>query len=130
MLADTDFYIDYMRGDAKALAKRRELIAEGDVLRATALTLHELHVGAALFHRPEEERRRIGTALLGLPILPYDARAARLGGEIEGTLQRGGIDVDRADIMNAAVAQIHGESILTRNLRDYRRIGGVTLESY
>ena len=130
MLGDTDFFIDLMRGEPRAVAKRRELDEKGIPLAATAMTLHELALGATLYVRPEEERARIHRVLRGIPVRSYDAQAASLGGELEGGLRLLKQIVDRADVMNGAVARLRKEPVLTRNLKDYTRIPGVTVETY
>jgi tRNA(fMet)-specific endonuclease VapC len=54
--------------------------------------------------------------------LPFDDLAAEAYGRIVGALRRKGIDVGTAASMIAAIARAHDLTIVTRNLRHFRRI--------
>lgn len=59
--------------------------------------------------------------LATLPILPYDAAAAAWHGRERARLQRKGISPSFADGQIAAIAKVHGLTVVTRNTADFRR---------
>jgi tRNA(fMet)-specific endonuclease VapC len=65
-----------------------------------------------------------------LPILPYDAAAARIHAEIRAERERGGGAMPFVDGQIAAVAMAHGLTLVTRNQKDFAAIAGLRLASW
>lgn len=130
MLADTSFLIDLMVGDKAAVEKAREIEAKGTPLIVSAPTVFELYVGIFLSRKAEEGKARILVVLESLPFLPLDVESSKAGGRIYGEKKRMGSTVDPEDAMVAGIARVHGEKVLTRNLKHFQGIEGVNVESY
>jgi tRNA(fMet)-specific endonuclease VapC len=130
LLADTSFLIDLMVGDKAAVEKAREIEAKGTPLIVSAPTVFELYVGISLSRKAEEEKARILVVLESLPFLPLDVESSKAGGRIYGEKKRVGSKVDPEDAMVAGIARVHGEKVLTRNLKHFQGIEGVNVESY
>ena len=130
MLADTSFLIDLMVGDKAAVEKAREIEAKGTPLIVSAPTVFELYVGISLGRKAEEEKARVLVVLESLPFLPLDVESSKAGGRIYGEKKRMGSTVDPEDAMVAGIARVHGEKVLTRNLKHFQGIEGVNVESY
>ena len=130
MLADTSFLIDLMVGDKAAVEKAREIDAKGTPLIVSAPTVFELYVGISLGRKAEEEKARVLVVLESLPFLPLDVESSKAGGRIYGEKKRMGSTVDPEDAMVAGIARVHGEKVLTRNLKHFQGIEGVNDESY
>ena len=130
MLADTSFLIDLMLGDGAAAEKAREIDAKGMPLLVSAPTVFELYVGLSLSKKAEEEKTRIMTVLESLPFLPLDLESSKEGGRIYGDKKRTGSPIDPEDAMVAGIARVHGEKVLTRNLKHFLNVAGVSVEQY
>lgn len=130
MLADTSFLIDLMVGDKAAVEKAREIEAKGTPLTVSAPTVFELYVGISLSRKAEEGKARVLAVLESLPFLPLDVESSKAGGRIYGEKKRMGSTVDPEDAMVAGIARVHGEKVLTRNLKHFQGIEGVNVESY
>lgn len=130
MLADTSFLIDLMVGDKAAVEKAREIEAKGTPLIVSAPTVFELYVGIFLSRKAEEGKARVLVVLESLPFLPLDVESSKAGGRIYGEKKRMGSTVDPEDAMVAGIARVHGEKVLTRNLKHFQGIEGVNVESY
>jgi predicted nucleic acid-binding protein len=130
LLADTSFLIDLMVGDKAAVEKAREIDAKGTPLIVSAPTVFELYVGISLGRKAEEEKARVLVVLESLPFLPLDVESSKAGGRIYGEKKRMGSTVDPEDAMVAGIARVHGEKVLTRNLKHFQGIEGVNVESY
>jgi tRNA(fMet)-specific endonuclease VapC len=97
-----------------------------------SITLGELIYGACrlgpqtsvLLDRIEE------TLLPNLPVLPFDVAAARQYGEVRAELERRGTPVGDADLRIAAIALAHGLTLVTGNVRHFRRVPGLAVESW
>jgi predicted nucleic acid-binding protein len=130
LLADTSFLIDLMVGDKAAVEKAREIEAKDTPLTVSAPTIFELYVGIYLSSKVEEEKNRILAVLESLPFLPLDIESSKAGGRIYAEKKRMGSTVEPEDAMIAGIARVHGEKVLTRNLRHFQGIEGVGIEAY
>ncbi len=130
MIADTTFLIDLMVGDEAAVKKAKEIEAKSNPLIVGAPTVFELYVGLSLSSKAEAEKTRITAVLESLPFLPLDLESSKAGGRIYGDKKRSGSTVDPEDAMIAGIAKIHGEKVLTRNLKHFQGIEGVAVEAY
>jgi predicted nucleic acid-binding protein len=130
LLADTSFLIDLMVGDKAAVERAREIEAKGTPLIVSAPTVFELYVGIFLSRKAEEGKARVLVVLESLPFLPLDVESSKAGGRIYGEKKRMGSTVDPEDAMVAGIARVHGEKVLTRNLKHFQGIEGVNVESY
>ena len=108
--------------DPKTLARLRR---HDGALATCAPVWHELVFGVSRL--PVSRRRRAldrylqEVILATLPILPYDAAAAAWHGRERARLQRKGISPSFADGQIAAIAKVHGLTVVTRNTADFRR---------
>ena len=129
MLLDTSFLIDLMDGDEDAVEKARELEAELVQQRVSSMTLFELYYGIARATKSESERQTVEDVLASKPIHPADTAVMRKAGRLAGELQNEGTPVGDGDVIIAATAEVVDESVLTRNVDDFERLG-VEIESY
>jgi tRNA(fMet)-specific endonuclease VapC len=121
------------RGDN--VAKRLKLIfsATGDqeaVLPAIGLT--ELAHGIYRARTPEVRARRelfIQELLVNVEVYAFTQETALLAGKIDGEQQARGITVPFSDLLIGATALLHGYSVLTVNIRDFRKIPGLRVLS-
>ncbi len=65
-----------------------------------------------------------------LPILPFDADAARRYGEIRAELERQGTPVGDADSRIAAIALVRSLVVVTGNIRHFRKVPHLTVENW
>ncbi len=57
------------------------------------------------------------------PLLPITPDIARRAGELRGRLAAQGATRSQADMFIAATAQVHGLTVVTRNIRDFEGCG-------
>jgi tRNA(fMet)-specific endonuclease VapC len=65
-----------------------------------------------------------------LPVLPFDAAAARRDGEVRARLERLGPPIGDADLRIAAIALARGLTVVTANARHFQRVPGLTVENW
>ena len=130
VIFDTSVLIALERGmlDPDRLVHGREQEPFGISVISAAELLHGVH-------RADTQKRRIKRAsyvekvLEHYSLYPFDLGAARIYAELWATLQTKGVRIGAHDLMIAATAISLGWSVATLDLRDYRRIEGLTLES-
>lgn len=122
IVSDTDCVIDYLRdrapnGGAIWRARRdREL-------GLSTVTVFELYFGAPSGRRFDEVTRFLARC----SILPVTAEAARQAALDGAALASAGRRLDVPDLLIAGVAKSLGLSLITRNVRHFSRVDGLTL---
>ena len=130
MIADTTFLIDILTDEPSAVAKANELEVGGIAVSVGAPTVFELYVGASRSRRSVEEKAKITSIVASLPQLPLDYESAKAAGEIYAGKVRAGSTIDTEDAMLAGISRVHREPILTRNVKHFSNIEGVSAETY
>jgi tRNA(fMet)-specific endonuclease VapC len=125
-LIDTNIAIHACDGFEPVLAKLAE--HEGAVL-LSALSLAELQRG--LYRHPQltaVRRERLETLLQVVPVLPFNARAAQIYGDI--LAQIGRVKSRDFDRLIAAHALATRSILVTANNADFTDVPGLTIENW
>jgi tRNA(fMet)-specific endonuclease VapC len=130
-LLGTDILSNLMkRAPASALVARLARVPPKDQF-TSSVTLGELLYGAHRSSRTAALLERIEETLLPeLPVLPFDAAAARRYGEIRAELERRGTPIGDADTRVAAIALSRGLKVVTGNERHFRQVPGLEIENW
>jgi tRNA(fMet)-specific endonuclease VapC len=130
-LLDTDILSNLMkRAPASALVTRLARIRPEDQF-TSSVTLGELLYGAHRSSRTAALLERIEETLLPeLPVLPFDAAAARRYGEIRAGLERRGNPIGDADTRVASIALSRRLTVVTGNERHFRQVPGLEIENW
>jgi tRNA(fMet)-specific endonuclease VapC len=130
-LLDTDILSNLMkRAPESALVARVARVPPQDQ-STSSVTLGELLYGAHRSSRTAALAERIEETLLAeLPILPFDAAAARRYGELRAELERRGTPIGDADTRVASIALSRGLKVVTGNERHFRQVPGLEIENW
>ena len=98
----------------------------------SSITLGELLYGAYRLptHTSLFLERIEGAILPNLPVLPFDAAAARRYGELRADLERQGTPIGEADLRIGAIALSRGLTVVTGNVRHFQRIPDLSVENW
>ena len=130
-LLDTDILSNLMkRAPASSLVMRLARVPPEDQF-TSSVTLGELLYGAHRSSRTAALLERIEETLLPeLPILPFDAAAARRYGELRAELERRGTSIGDADTRVASIALSRGLTVVTGNERHFQQVPGLEIENW
>jgi len=129
---DSTILVDVLRDLPSAKAKVRDL-EEEEPLRATEIGSFELYLGLQRLgeSRRTTEESRIKDLLDQMTLLPFERRSAVRAAEIAGAIRRRGQTISLADLFTAAIALGYGcDTIVTRDIADFRRVPGLRVETY
>lgn len=104
-------------------------MAGGLAISVGSPTVFELYVGVGLSRKLEEEKFKITSIVMALPHLPLDSESASAAGLIYSGKIRG-TGIDPVDAMIAGIVKVHSETVITRNIKHFSGIDGVTVEPY
>ena len=132
---DTSVLLDLLgrggRGPrTRAASFLRELVARGEPLTTTRLNVAELYVGVERSRSPAREEEAVLAVLSGLQILEFEERSARAFAKLTAYLQTRGRPAGDMDVLIASVALVSGESLITRDVRHFAALPGLTVPQY
>lgn len=127
-LLDTNAVIALMKQEPGVVERVRQTGL--NALYLCAPVEAELWFGVCKSTQQERNRERLRTLLSWLPSLPFSGEAARHCGELRAHLQSAGTPIGPYDLQIAAIARAHGMTLVTRNLREFERVPGLSLENW
>ena len=117
---DTNTVIYFIRDEEKVIARIREILAQSSPYLSTVTELE-------LFARPNitaEEELALEEALAYVTIVPLFSNTARIAARV-----RREYGLKTPDSAIAATALVTDTTLVTRNVRDFRRVPGLTVEA-
>ena len=129
IILDTSILVAYERGnlDIDKLVKD----SADEPFGLSAITVSELLHGV---HRADSESRRlkreafVQKVIDTFPVYPFDISAARIYADVWSSLLKKGVPIGAHDLLIAATAISLGFSVATHNVRDFKKIKGLTLK--
>ena len=131
-LLDTDILSNLLRRTPSMTLVAKMASTPQESQYTSSITLGELLYGAhRLGPRSDALLEQLNTALLpNLPVLPFDADAARSYGEVRAELEQRGTPIGDADLRIGAIALARGLTVVTGNVRHFGRIPGLPVENW
>jgi tRNA(fMet)-specific endonuclease VapC len=96
----------------------------------SSITLSELIYGAEKSPNVDKNLEAIEEFISHLDVLSYDAKASQHYGQIKASLERKGEVIGENDIHIAAHAISQGLTLVTNNLREFKRVKNLALENW
>jgi tRNA(fMet)-specific endonuclease VapC len=131
-LLDTSTCIAVTQGRSQRILDRFENeLVRGETFVLSALVLHELWFGVEGSPRPAFHTARLNE-LLGrdLEVHAFDDDAARAAARIRAELRREGTMIGTIDILIAGHAMSQDWTLVTGDLKDFRRVPGLRVENW
>jgi tRNA(fMet)-specific endonuclease VapC len=127
-MLDTNIVIYVIK--RKPLDALKTFNRHADQMCISALTLAELIHGAEKSANPEYNLALVEDFTSRLEVLHYDSKAAAHYGEIRAVLEKAGTPIGVNDLHIAGHARSLGLSLVTNNLKEFKRVKGLRLENW
>jgi tRNA(fMet)-specific endonuclease VapC len=95
-----------------------------------SVVLFELEVGIAQSNRPSKRRGQLDTLLAVVTVLPFDSEAAKRAADVCSLLAKSGSAIGPMDTLIAGTALANGATLVTRKVREFRRVSGLRLADW
>ena len=128
-LLDTNICVAMIRQRPPQIIHRLISLKPGEV-GISSITLAELEYGVEKSTFREQNARALEQFLLPLEILPFDDNAALMYGKIRADLERTGQSIGAMDELIAAHAVSILATLVTDNLREFKRIERLNVEDW
>lgn len=119
-----------MRKRPEAVKKAEEYDSIGAEVSTTSMNAFEIYLGA---FRSKETAKNVEEAddlLNSIEILDFTLESSRKSGEILSELLSRGTPIDLRDAIIAGVVLISGYTLVTRNTDHFRRVTGLSVETW
>lgn len=127
-MLDTNICIYVMKNHPEQLRAKFNQLAEA--LCISSITLGELHYGAEKSARRADNLLRIEHFIARLDVLPFDRKAATHYGQLRAELEHAGTPCGAHDMQIGAHARSEGLTIVTNNMREFKRMPGLRVENW
>jgi tRNA(fMet)-specific endonuclease VapC len=128
-LMDTNHASRWMDGAEPILSRVRRSIAHGDTFFLTITVVGEFYYAAYASQRVHNNLMRLHALRALAPTLPFGETAAEEYGRIQAELKARGRPIPGTDAQIAAVARLHGLTVLTAD-RHFHFVDGVTTANW
>lgn len=127
-MLDTNALSELVRNPHGTLAQKLNAL-DPDAVCTSIVAACELRFGAQR-KGSAPLSQRVEQLLQALTVLPLDTPADEHYADIRATLERSGPPIGSHDLFIAAHARSRGMTLLTRNLREFQRVPGLTVEDW
>jgi len=128
-MLDTNICIYIIKNRPASVKKRLATLSPPEV-GISSLTLAELLYGVHKSGRPEKNREALNNFAGLLELSPFDDRCAEAYGEISAHLESMGRVIGQMDMLIAAHAKSLNVTLVSNNIREFKRIPGLKLENW
>lgn len=125
-LIDTDWIIDFLKGEKKIVEKITSKINDG--LSVSIISLAELYEGIYTSDNPEKHLKGLNDFLTGVTVIGIDDEICKLFGKRKTKLRKEGKLIDNFDILIAGTCLYHNLTLMTNNISHFDRIEGLKIE--
>lgn len=126
---DTNVCIYALKGTYPKIGQHLVALRPVDV-KIASIVQAELLLGAEKSAQVSTTRGVVEAFLLPFAVVPFDAAAATAYARIRAALEKKGTPIGPNDMILAATVLAHGGTLVTHNLREFRRIAGLPLEDW
>jgi tRNA(fMet)-specific endonuclease VapC len=128
-MLDTHICIYIIRAKPVKVLKKLRSFDIADIV-ISAITHSEFEYGVTKSSRRKKNQEALTQFLSPLEIVPYDNKAAVNYGQIRSHLERKGAILGAMDLLIGVHAQSIPVTLVTKNLREFKRIPGLRVENW
>jgi tRNA(fMet)-specific endonuclease VapC len=128
-LLDTDTCIFIINQKPEGVRRKMQSIPIGDIA-VSSVTVSELEYGVAKSAASQKNQAALNKFLMPLEIVAYDESAARHYGAMRAHLEEKGTPIGSMDMMIAAHALSLSLTVVTNNVREFKRVQGLKVEDW
>jgi tRNA(fMet)-specific endonuclease VapC len=126
-LLDTNAVIALLKNTSPALTRRVRRVPPTEV-GMSSIVVYELFYGA---HKSARVTHNLAIVDgIQLETVEFDREDAREAGAVRASLEKGGMPIGAYDILSAGQALARGLTLISRNLREFERVAGLSVQSW
>jgi len=127
-LLDTNTLIYFFKGVGN-VAKNLFSHSPKDIF-IPSIVVYELQVGIAKSNSPQKREKQLDTLLEQVNIVSFGRKEAKVSATIRAKLEKKGTPIGAIDILIAGSAKAHNLTLVTHNIKEFKRVDGLILEDW
>lgn len=128
-LLDTCTVSDFVKGQSGVLARIKATSPR--LIAISAVTLMEIEFGLQLNPERAQKLAPVMDAFLSSIVsLPFEDADAKAAGTLRSALQKQGQPIGAYDVLIAGCALARGLVVITSNVSEFQRVGGLQVENW
>ena len=127
-LLDTNTLIYFFKGVGN-VAKNFFSHSPRDIF-IPSIVVYELQVGIAKSNSPQKREKQLDTLLEQVNIVSFGRKEAKVSATIRARLEKKGTPIGAIDILIAGSAKAHNLTLVTHNIKEFKRVDGLILEDW
>jgi len=128
-MLDTNICIYIIKEKSKKVIKKFHTLDIGDIC-ISSITLAELEYGVEKSNYTERNRLALAGFLSSIEVLSFSEKAAAEYGKIRANLEKQGNIIGAYDLMIGAHALSENITLVTNNMKEFKRIPNLSLENW
>ena len=125
---DTDVLIDYLRKPSNEIKRVMECVFEKKLNACiTSINAFEIWFGAYLAPEKAQLAECTEEFLGQLEVVDFDYESSVEAGRVSADLRKNGEPIEIRDLFVGCICKVNGMSLITRNLKHYKRIDGLKI---
>ncbi len=125
---DTNTLIYFFKGEGKVAEKF--LSKSPKEIAIPSVVLYELETGIRKSNYPSKRIQQLNELTSIIEILPFGREEAQVAAKIRAKLEEQGTPIGPYDILIAGIALYNNGILVTRNLKEFKRIDNLRLENW
>jgi len=127
---DTDFIIALLRKHPEAAKRAEEYDSIKAEVSTTSMNAFEIYLGAFRSKEAAKNVKEADDLFNSINILDFTLETSRRSGEILSELLYRGTPINLRDAIIAGIALVSGCTVVTRNIDHFRRVTGLSVETW
>lgn len=127
---DTDFLIALLRKHPEAAKRAEEYDSIEAEVSTTSMNAFEIYLGAFRSKEAAKNVKEADDLLNSIIILNFTLESSRRSSEILSELLYRGTPIDLRDAIIAGIALVSGYTLVTRDVDHFRRVTGLSVETW
>ena len=127
-LLDTNICVYWLKGNEQI--EQKVLSVGIDNISISFINVSELYYGAYKSQRVDENLATIRQFTDRVTVIESDESVSEEFGNLKASLESAGMVIDDADIFIASCARVYGLTLVTNNVKHFRRIKGFKLDNW
>lgn len=128
-MLDTNVCIQFLRQRHAGVVQRVQSHQPSE-LRLCSIVVAELYYGSQRSAQAAANRAKVDAFVQPYLILPFDGDAAEAHARIRRHLETLGLPIGPYDSQIAAIALVHGLTLVTHNTAEFARVTGLRMEDW
>jgi tRNA(fMet)-specific endonuclease VapC len=125
---DTNTLVYFFRGEGE-VARRLLSTAPANIAVPTVV-VYELETGIAKSKDAVKRRGQLDQLLQAVAVLPFGIEEAKAAAALRARLEQEGTPIGPMDTLIAGTALAHRGVLVTRNVREFGRVRGLTVQNW